>query len=551
MISLGSLYETEGRFEEAEPLLKRALAGAERVLGKEHPTTLEALRHSAELYRFLNQLADAESLYRRALQADTRLLGPDNPETLGIDNNLGELYDAAGRFDLSEPLLKRAAEGRERVLGVDHPDTLKSIHALAGHYAASGAYVEAMALYQRVLAAEQSVLGPDTDHWEIISTLNDVAVLAMKQRDWPRAVEFWRRSTQGLIARTIRGAETQGQALTGRKKSDAEREVWQFRSLVKADYRAFGETDVKASRETFQLAQWALGSEAAKSLAQMAARGANGNPELATQVRRRQDLLAEWQSRDAQRDLAIGLPPERRDAKAEAENIARLAALNAEISAIDKGLAVEYPDYASLASPTPLTVEEVQSLLGEDEALILFLDTTEGATTPQETFLWALTRTDHRWVRSDLGSAALAHEVHALRCGLDEAAWTGPRCTEVTGQSYTDVDRYAGKPPPFDNDRANKLYQALFGQVEDLIKGKQLLVVPSGPLMQLPFQVLVTAPRTPRSKIHCLAYPRSRAHRASRGLFVESLASRVASECCIEANDRLWQSASRRPDERL
>src|SRR5262249_373009 len=41
-------------------------------------------------------------------------------------------------------------------------------------------------------------------------------------------------------------------------------------------------------------------------------------------------------------------------------------------------------------------------------------------------------------------------------------------------------------------------YKALFGQVEDLIKGKHLLVVPSGPLTQLPFQVLVTAPRKPQ-----------------------------------------------------
>ena len=40
--------------------------------------------------------------------------------------------------------------------------------------------------------------------------------------------------------------------------------------------------------------------------------------------------------------------------------------------------------------------------------------------------------------------------------------------------------------------RRTTLYEALFGQVEDLIKGKQLLVVPSGALTQLPFQVLVT-----------------------------------------------------------
>ena len=40
--------------------------------------------------------------------------------------------------------------------------------------------------------------------------------------------------------------------------------------------------------------------------------------------------------------------------------------------------------------------------------------------------------------------------------------------------------------------RAHKLYSALFGEVQDLIKGKHLLIVPSGPLTQLPFQVLVT-----------------------------------------------------------
>ena len=45
---------------------------------------------------------------------------------------------------------------------------------------------------------------------------------------------------------------------------------------------------------------------------------------------------------------------------------------------------------------------------------------------------------------------------------------------------------------PFDLTRSHALYKALFGQVEDLIHGKQLLIVPSGALTQLPFQVLVT-----------------------------------------------------------
>jgi CHAT domain-containing protein len=57
---------------------------------------------------------------------------------------------------------------------------------------------------------------------------------------------------------------------------------------------------------------------------------------------------------------------------------------------------------------------------------------------------------------------------------------------------YTEVDHEHGKPLPFEPDRAHALYKALFGQIEDVIKNKQLLVVPSGALTQLPFQVLVT-----------------------------------------------------------
>jgi hypothetical protein len=36
---LAGLYESQDRHEEAEPLCERALAGAERVLGPDHPHT--------------------------------------------------------------------------------------------------------------------------------------------------------------------------------------------------------------------------------------------------------------------------------------------------------------------------------------------------------------------------------------------------------------------------------------------------------------------------------------------------------------------------------
>ena len=148
-------------------------------------------------------------------------------------------------------------------------------------------------------------------------------------------------------------ATTADQALTGKKKSEAEQLSWQFWGLVKAVYRlaSKGPTrDAKAAREMFQTAQWAIKLRGSASLAQMAARGASGEPKLAALVRERQDLVAEWQKRDGLRNAWLGQPPDKRDAKAEADNQARLAAIEKRIAEIDQDLAAKFPDYAALAS---------------------------------------------------------------------------------------------------------------------------------------------------------------------------------------------------------
>ena len=136
----------------------------------------------------------------------------------------------------------------------------------------------------------------------------------------------------------------------------------------------------------------------------------------------------------------------------------------------------------------------MQAQLADDEVLVLVLDMPEWGGVAEETFVWAITKKDVRWVRSDLGRKALTREVQALRCGLDYLAWQGSGCRELTGTQYALEDYLDGKALPFDLPRAHRLYKVLLGKFADLIKGKQLLLVLSGPLTQLPFQVLVSEP---------------------------------------------------------
>ena len=383
-----------------------------------------------------------------------------------------------------------------------------SLSNLAELYTGQGRYAEAEPLYKRALAIDEKALGPE--HPEVAISLNNLAGLYFVQSNWVRAADFWRRSTGVIIRRAERDTiavssprSSPGPALTGKGKSEVERKDWYFSGLVKVLHRVAseeGKSKRELAAEMFETAQWARGSEAASSLAQMAARGAAGDPKLAAVVRERQDLVGKWQERDAARNAAVSQLPEKRNKDAEAANAARLAEIDTRIAAIDAQLTKDFPDYAALASPRPLSLADVQSQLRDGEAVVLFLDTPEWGPTPEETFIWVVTQTDSRWVRSDLGAKALQERVAALRCGLDRDGewqfssekdrWTARKsaCASLRPEGLAKGERL-----PFDLAKAHELYKGLFGEVEDLIKEKHLLLVPSGALTSLPFQVLVTS----------------------------------------------------------
>jgi tetratricopeptide (TPR) repeat protein len=77
-------------------------------------------------------------LHEQALAARERVLGPDHPHTLQSRNNLALAYQAAGRLDEAISLHEQALAARERVLGPDHPHTLASHDNLASAYQAAG-----------------------------------------------------------------------------------------------------------------------------------------------------------------------------------------------------------------------------------------------------------------------------------------------------------------------------------------------------------------------------------------------------------------------------
>lgn len=531
--SLAGLHVEAGRYAEAEPLFKRAISMLEAAYGREHPNLATSLNNLALRYQeqglyqealallmrslaireqhtpvhldvalSLNNIAalqvaygdfaNAEVFYKRSLDIAEKAVGRDHAQTGNILGNLGEFYRMQGRSAEAEPLLKRGLAIDQKAYGPSHPRVATALNNMALLVHGEGRTAEAELMFKRSLAIREAILGPA--HPLVGATLANLAGIALSQRDFDGAVRHWRQSTAIVQSRDARGlttAITEGQRET--------RQGWaHFAGLLKATYRlpTGGQDRLARARDMFEIAQWGLGSEASATLAQMAARSAGGAPGLSGLVRERQDLLAEWQAKDKLLIVSKSNPPAERDAANETVLSGRLAAIDARLAAIDATLAQDFPDYAALSSPKPISVADVQASLRDSEALVLFFDTdSRFKPLPEEAFVWVVTKTEMRWVRSPLGTDALTREVAALRCGLDyQGAWTieSSRCKELTGVDYTAYDRYDGKPLPFDPARSHALYESLFSDVRDLIAGKQLLIVPSGPLTQLPFQTLVT-----------------------------------------------------------
>ena len=110
-VMLADALRVSGQYAEAEPIAKRALAAAQRLLGPErrdHPALATGQICLAEIYRATGRYKEAEPLYREALLNETKYLGADHPAVAGVSLLLAKLLHATQRDPEALQLLSRA-----------------------------------------------------------------------------------------------------------------------------------------------------------------------------------------------------------------------------------------------------------------------------------------------------------------------------------------------------------------------------------------------------------------------------------------------------------
>jgi tetratricopeptide (TPR) repeat protein len=87
----------QGKDEQAEPLLVRALAIREQQLEPDHPDTAQSMWWLAVLSEQQQHYEQAASLYQRALTVFEHVLGPHHPRTRELRTQYASLLRTMGR----------------------------------------------------------------------------------------------------------------------------------------------------------------------------------------------------------------------------------------------------------------------------------------------------------------------------------------------------------------------------------------------------------------------------------------------------------------------
>ena len=206
------------------------------------------------------------------------------------------------------------------------------------------------------------------DHPSVATTLNNLAGLYFAQSDWRTGGRALARSDRRSYPPCGTRWEYRARGDWKEKRAKWLKFDWFFRNLVKSIYR--DQRQAGQAEETFLSAQWAIGSKAAGALAQMSARQSAGSSALAKTVRERQDSVRLWQASEKRMNALRGAG--KSDKKLQKQMAALDRAYRGNRQATGQKLS---PIMQRWPRPKPLTIKQVQKLLGPDEALVLLLDT--------------------------------------------------------------------------------------------------------------------------------------------------------------------------------
>jgi CHAT domain-containing protein len=509
LVALGNVARGRGDLVRAEQSYRQALAIGEKLF-PDSMFVAATMTNMGFVARDRGDLDQAEAYYRRGLA----LWEKRAPGTLLVAasfNYLGSVALDRGAPDQAEKYYQQALaiQQKEAPGGRQVAWTFGNLGQVAQ---SRGDLKKAEEFYTQALAVEQKVA---PDNLGVAKILNNLGSLARKREDFAKAEEYYRQAltiwekaapekqeygdTLATLATVMVRQEQFGQAiplfehaLTVQESQMAhlggeEETRSRFRALHAADYQGYVDLLIrqKQTKQAFQV----LERSRERTLLEVLGSHRTNITKAMTDEEREKEANLQTQLISLNRQLRV----ERSSAKPDA---ARLAALNSDLekaqsqySDFQAALYLAHPELqAQRGQIQPVSLDEAAALLPDKRCAVL-----EFMVAEEKTYLFVLTPSTNGNVSQpelnvysiDVQSKDLAHDAEQFRRQLAQR------------------DLRFGEA-------AKRLYRLLLRPAQpQLSQADALLIVPDGPLWNLPFQALEPRPGHYLLEDHAVAYASS------------------------------------------
>ncbi len=223
-VSLAAVVGNLGRLDEAETLLREAMAMHEAVEGPDGPSVAWDLHSLSTVLVNQYELEEAETLARRSLamyrryreQGLTDVGGPAPDEQSMLADALGSLVMLLYQkrdFEEALPIAREAVAVARAEVGEVHPQTAMALNNLGAVLSATGRPAEALEHYEQAIAVVRQVQGDD--HPDVASGLVNVGLELLDQNQPERAEAAYREAVEIRRAKLPAGHVQIGDALSG------------------------------------------------------------------------------------------------------------------------------------------------------------------------------------------------------------------------------------------------------------------------------------------------------------------------------------------------
>jgi CHAT domain-containing protein len=496
------ILQARGQYEEAEPLMRRAVQLAMTPTIKSgYPQALIS-SHSWLARNLMAQssLVEAEVEARQALLDSIKFFGSRSLETRWSIQVLATILSKQGRHHEAERLFNKFISIMEaggisadspamgftryglgnvlielgdwsgalkefrlaRVILEREPAFFKKYYLLSTSPALAllrtGNSKDALRLLQKAREIAEQNFG--IDHHRTIEILGLLAVALFDTGETSQPFDLFFRAVPNLLKNRAVGAQ--------QKKLILERYIELLERIRGTSIER--EDGVDTVAEAFRIAGALQAQSVQYALAQSLTRVALKTPEMADLARREQDAKKQVDALETLLSEHLAAPLDQQYPQVVAELRENITKLRNAHKVLLEQIKIKTPKYSKLLNPPPATVDEVKEQLRSGEALVSIYPTAS------RTYIWAIAkRSNVQFAVAPFGKSHFQESVRFLR------------------EAFASEAQTFGGIPEFDLARAYELYAGLLKPIETSLRDvRDLIIVATGPLAQIPFSILPT-----------------------------------------------------------